>query len=396
MKRLALAYFILMAALLFPLPAFAAPTYTVEQRSTELTVETDASVHVVDYDKFAFTSPNEGIVRYFYQPESRESVKVLDVRVAPVDENGDLASDWTKLVMVDSDPESQGASPGSAAAPGERGDGVRPWYSYDISDGMMRLYFPSAAGETYLVETDYVVTNRARVFRDVGELYWRYAHSSSPVDCADVSLQVVLPLPADAVVEPGENVVAWGHGPADGTFRIGEDGTVSYHVDCVPAGHYAECHVLFPVSWLSNVSGDSPQYRTEARRAAAMSEEEGWLDANARASIWDNKVRVLFGALIVACVLLALVMAAVRKDPIRLRLSLVRISTTLLIVGIAEHLFFKEPTTTAMMLVAAAGVAMVALRVPRVADDAVDDERELADDEEEGRDDGEGGHDDGR
>ncbi len=389
MRRLALAYVVLMTALLFPLPAFAAPTYSVEQRSTTLTVETDASVHVVDYDKYAFTGPNEGIVFYFYQPEKHESVKVLDVRVAPVDENGDLASDWTKLVMVDSDPESQGAAPGSTASPSERGDGVRPWYSYNLSDGMMRLYFPASAGETYLVEADYVVTNRARVFRDVGELYWRYAHSSSPVDRSDVSLQVVLPLPADAVVEPGENVVAWGHGPEEGTFRIGDDGTVSYLVDCVPAGHYAECHVLFPVSWLSNVTGDSPQYRTEARKGAAFEDEDGWLDANARASIWDNRVRVLFGAIIVACVLLALVLAVVRKDPERLRLSLVRISTTLLIVGIAEHLFFREPITTAMLFIAAAGIAFAAICAPREPAGALDDGHEPTDELRGGRDGGE-------
>ena len=362
-KKALTACALLMALLAFPATALAAqPSFSIDSLSTDLYVETDASIHVTFCQDVTFSKPNEGLVWYLHEPETRESIKIESVRVAPIDAQGDLVEEWTELRAMGSSPDLQGRRPGDIASSDLRQPNVRPWYSYDLSDGFMRAYFPSDAA-AYRIETNYQLLNRVRMYRDVGELYWRYAHSDMPVDAHNVSLRIALPLPAGEAAIPNDTVLAWGHGPQEGSFVIGEDGSVTYRVDTVLSGHYAESHVLFPASWLANVPWSSPQYRTEMRRAAAVAEEAEWLDSNARGSIWDNKVRVMFGIVAIAALALAIAVVALRGRTVLARRGLVRIAVTLLVITIAEAFFFKEPLTTAFLLVIVIALVLLALCV---------------------------------
>ena len=339
------------------------PDYSIDRISTDLYVETNSSVHVVERQTLVFNQQAKGLVWRLFGSDEDEPVEIESVRVAQLDEAGDVTGDWVSLQLIDSDPERQGGKPGDVPDAGMRGDGTEPWCSYDASDGMMRCYFPADAG-TYLVEIDYTVPNRVTVFRDVGELNWRYVQSDMPVDVHDATLHIALPVPADVEIEPNSTVKAWGHGPSDGTLSIGEDGSVALHADTVKAGHYAEAHVLFPAYWIDNLDTSASNRRTSVRGLAASSEEADWLDQSARASIWDNKVRTVFAPLVAVAALIAIATALAFGRSMRTRRWFVRIAATLCIVALAEQAFFREPVTTVILLAAAAVIAFLAVLLP--------------------------------
>ena len=333
------AFIALTVMLLFPAQANAAqPTYTIDQLTTELYVETDASVHVIERRVITFEKTGEGFSWQLYEPEDGDVVEIVSARAVTLDGEGALEGDWTALELA-----------------------------FDDESAFVSCDFPVEL-KTYLVETDFRVSNRLPVYRDVGELHWRYAQSSMPVDAHDVSLRIALPVPAETEVVPNSTVRAWGHGPRDGSFTIGYDGSVSYWADVVPGGHYAEAHVLFPAYWLDNLGADSAQRHTSMRRASALSEEDGWVDRSARASIWDNKVRVLFLAIAGAVLCVAFILAAALGESVRTRRWLLRLAVALGIVALAESAFFREPITTCALVVASAAMALLALLMP--ADDA--------------------------
>ena len=398
--RLQLACITCMAALVamaflaaFPPSALAASgSYAIDELSTQLTVETNGAVHVVERQTLTFDEGNEGLVWYLHVPEEGESVRIASVRYAPVDTGGTLLDDWVRLQMIDSNPREQGRNPGDTADFKLRAQGVeQPWYSYNIGDGMVRCYFPTGAGaraeaesgeayHTYVVETDYTVYHRMRVYRDVAELYWRYANDSLPVEASNVSLRVQLPLPAD--IDPAQEsaeIAAWGHGPDAGTFNVGEDGTVTYLIEHLARGNYAEAHLVFPASWLDDVYMGLPNTFSELRRDAAVAEESEWVDLAQREEAWDNKVRMLFLALAVL-VMLAGVVGVIRhgRTPAARR-ALMRAAATMGIVTLGEQLFFHEPLTTLMLAALTLAMAAVALMLPLIAADGDPDDEPDAD-----------------
>ena len=370
MKRALIAFAMLVVlllpaqALVAPRLAFAAdPGYSINQLTTDIYVETDSSMHVVERQVLTFGQQNKGLVWHLQEFEQSEPVKIASVRAVQLDSEGAAVGDWLSLQHADCKPEEQGLKPGDVPDASWRGADVQPWYSYSISDNMVRCYFPADAG-TYMLEIDYTVMRRVTVFRDVGELYWRYAQSDMPVDAHDVTLRVALPVPAGYEIQPNSTVMAWGHGPVDGSFTIGEDGSVTYHVDVVQAGHYAEAHLLFPASWIDNIAIQAPNHQTEMRRADAIAEESEWLDQSARASIWDNKVRVMFMPLVAIAALVAIVAAIAFGRSPRTRRWFVRIAATLGVVALAEQAFFRESLTTCVLLAAAAVIALLAGCLP--------------------------------
>ena len=370
MKRALIAFAMLVVlllpaqALVAPRLAFAAdPGYSIDQLTTDIYVETDSSMHVVERQVLTFGQQNKGLVWHLQEFEQSEPVKIASVRAVQLDSEGAAVGDWLSLQHADCKPEEQGLKPGDVPDASWRGADVQPWYSYSISDNMVRCYFPADAG-TYMLEVDYTAMRRVTVFRDVGELYWRYAQSDMPVDAHDVSLRVALPVPAGFEIQPDTTVMAWGHGPVDGTFSVGEDGSVTYHVDVVKAGHYAEAHMLFPSNWIDNIDIQAPNHQTEMRRSDAIAEESQWLDQSARASIWDNKVRVVFMPLVAIAALVAIVIAIAFGRSSRTRRWFVRIAATLGVIALAEQAFFREPLTTCVLLIAAAAIALLAGCLP--------------------------------
>lgn len=386
MKRALLAIALAVACTL-ALPAFAFAAegdYTIDELSTEVTVETNASTHVIERQVVTFDRRNTGYIWYLHVPEDGESVRISSIRVAPVDDGGTLTGDWTRLQLVDSRPSLQGRSPGDSAALSVRSFRTQPWYSYNIGDGMVRCWFPVDSAEAavlgpspvldepsgssqmrYMIEADYTIAHRVRVYRDIAELYWRYANSSLPVDAFDVNLQIMLPVPNEALpVEAGADVTAWGHGPDGGTFEVSEDGTVTYHIDKVDRGNYAEAHVIFPAWWLGNVTPDFANVFSEQRASAAIAEESEWVDASKRGETWDFEVRVLFLALAVVVILIGVTAVARFGRSARSRRALVRVAATLGITALGEQLFFREPLTTLLLAAIAAIVAMASLMLP--------------------------------
>ena len=351
MKR-ALIAFAMLVVLLLPAQALVAPRlayaadpgYSIDQLTTDIYVETDSSMPVVERQVLTFGQQGKGLVWHLQEFEQSEPVKIASVRVVRLDSEGAAADDWLSLHHADCKPEEQGLKPGDVPDASWRGTDVQPWYSYSISDNMVRCYFPADAG-TYMLEVDYTVMRRVTVFRDVGELYWRYAQSDMPVDARDVTLRVALPVPAGYEIQPNSTVMAWGHGPADGTFSVGEDGSVTYHVDVVQAGHYAEAHLLFPASWIDNIAIQAPNHQTEMRRMP----------------------------LVAIAVLVAIVAEIAFGRSPRTRRWFVRIAATLGVIALAEQAFFREPLTTCVLLIAAAVIALLAGSLPL--NDEVPEER---------------------
>lgn len=444
MRRLAIILLTLVAMLLVaPAQAIAAGgSYSIDELSTELTVETNGAVHIVERQTLAFDDVNEGVTWYLHSPESGESVRIANVRVAPVDDGGSLLAEWTRLQMIDSDPFHQGRNPGDSAASSLREIGVQPWYSFNIGDGMIRCYFPtgrianerpskkeialndgsaeaesadtegiegaenaeralSEAGEpqaetpsdteaddatessadeptdefhTYVIETDYTVAHRVYVYRDVAELFWRYAHDSLPADANDVTFQIRLPLPADA--DPAAaigQVRAWGHGPDEGSFTIGEDGTVTYRITRVQQGNYAEAHIVFPSDWMTNMSPNAANQFSEQRGAIAVDEETEWVDTALRESAWENAVRALFLGLAVLVILAGAIGVFRHGRSPQSRRSLVRAAAALGILAAGENVVFREPMTTIMLAALAVIVAAIAFVLPATEEEAAAD-----------------------
>lgn len=357
-------------AFLFPSNAFAVGSgYSIDELSTELHVDADGAVHVVEHQIVTFEDRNEGYIWYLHAPEQDESVKINVIRTVPVDNGGALTGEWTKLQMIDVDVARQGASPGDTASYALRMRQVQPWYSYSISDGMVRSYFPAESG-AYLIESDYTVSNRILVYRDVAELYWRYAQDSLPVEAHDVTLQVSLPAPFEEGADRSQDILAWGHGPNNGSFAIGENGTVVYHVDWLERGTYAEAHILFPAYWMTSMRENAPRLYSELHMQDAIAAESEWVDSYSRGANWDYEVRVLFLGIAAVMIFIGVVCLALFGRTYRSRRALIRVACALGIVALATNLFFKEPLTVVMLLAVALIVLVVALCLPQLESDA--------------------------
>ena len=405
MRRMMFICLALVATMLAaPAAAYAVDgSYTTDELSTELTVETNSAVHVVERQTLTFSDRNAGVTWFLHVPQNSESVRISNVRVAPVDDGGTLLGDWTRLQMVDSKPDQQGKNPGDIAEPERRTIRTQPWYSYNIGDGMMRCYFPTgkaaiaanaakdpdAQGEmpdfhTYVIETDYTISHYVSVYRDIAELRWRYANYSIPNGARNVTLQVVLPLPAD--MDPAvasESIRAWGHSSDAGTFTIGENGTVTYRVERVGEGHYADAHVIFPAGWLTNIPPNAANLFSELREPDAIAEESEWVDISLREAAWDNKVRVVFLAIALLVIAIGAVSVIRHGRSARSHRALIRMAATLAIVALGEHLFFHELITTVILLLLAIVMGLVSFAIPPTDEDDADGVDEDAEDAEE-------------
>ena len=199
----------------------------------------------------------------------------------------------------------------------------------------------------------------------MAELYWRYVNDSLPVDANNVNLQVTLPIPPGLSAEAARNEIsAWGHGPTDGRFAIGEDGAVTYHMDHITRGNYAEAHIVFPAGWETDVPSNGVNQFSELRRPSAEAEEATWVDVGVREAAWDNKVRMLFLVVSLIVILVAAVNITRRGRTSRSRRTLVRTAATFAIMALGEHLFFREPLTTYALVLLAIVAALVSLAFP--------------------------------
>ncbi len=356
-----------LSAVAFRGTAWAAADYSFDELSTDLQLQSNDTAQIVERKIATFSGENKGMVWYLYEPSDTQFLKIRTMNVVPVDDGGAPLDNWVALSPRAPQPRLQGMNPGDSASYDLRQPDVAPWYSYYKKDGMIRCYFPveEDISRTYMIETVFTVENLASVYRDVGELFWTYASDRLAVDARNVSLQITLPVPVDTPFIPGEDVMAWGHGSTGGEYTINPNGTIMYQVPQVKAGNYADAHVIFPVSWLSDVGDANPQRFTELHKENAIQSEAGWVDIYALGALWDYRVRMLFFAL--AAVVLAVGVVFVVRDRagMRSRRILLRTACTLLVIGLFAQLFFFEPLTVGVLLGMALVVALVALFIPQ-------------------------------
>lgn len=273
-----------------------AADYQCSQVDLTAVVETDGSVTVTDQRTFEFPGDGEAreTLKWLYAgfPEDA-TVKVKRVRLARVDDAGNVVDEWTKLKSTTFQIPWRGGGRPEA-------DG---WAFDRFQDTLYA--FVQDLPEKAVVEVTYKVSHAVEAFDDAADFQWLYAPLDYAVDLHQVTAKVILPVAADAVVEPNENVLAWGHGPEDGSVEISQDGSITFTDPTVASSAYAEARVMFPVGWLTNLSDEdrlknqgSLQYQWTAQY------EEGWVDRDAHRVIMRDS---LASGLMGACVLLLIV-----------------------------------------------------------------------------------------
>lgn len=289
-----------------PASAWAAD-YRCLQADMTAQVETDGTMTVVDQRIFAFapseddealaaTGPQRQTLKWLYDGFTTDAeIAIKRVRMASVDAEGNVTGDWIKLKSTTFQLSwRDGGGPEHEA------------WSYDKHRSTLYAFVDSAA-DRVVFEVTYVVRAGIVAYDDAADLSWEYAPRDYPVPMHQVTATVVLPVPADDAVEPGQNVRAWGHGPADGTVDIETDGSVTFADPEVDSQAYAMGRVMFPVGWLPNLPEDirlanqgSLQYGYTTRY------EEGWVDSEAYREITRDGLAAALMALSAVLVLLGL------------------------------------------------------------------------------------------
>lgn len=307
--------FACIAILLFPHQA-QAKSYEMPKVSIAAEAQTDGSLRVVEARTFEFNGDFTAVWWTFSDLPSNAKLVVNGVHLS-----FDSSKDETGSIFGDGSSDGVGSSANSDSSAGfdaNRNGGSNPnfdidltsvsfresWrdeggpgteaYSLDEQQSTVYVFF-DASDETITVTLDYTVENGVQAYKDMAEVYWKYVGDGWEEASCDVSMTLILPVASGASVVPGNTVRAWGHGPLDGVVSVGDDGTVTYTVPKVKAGQYAEARVLFPVSWLTNLSSKAAQlHKDTARLDTVLSEESVWADQ-------ANRQRVLSLALVVAC-----------------------------------------------------------------------------------------------
>ena len=141
---------------------------------------------------------------------------------------------------------------------------------------------------------------------DCGELYWQAVGDQWGMGTDNVSVTIVLPVPAGESVVGGDNVLAWAHGPLSGTVGFNEDGTVFCYVPYVGSDSFVEPRVVFPVEWLSDMNPSSVEYRQ-----AIIDQENEWAAAADRKRALRAFLGVLVGIIGVVLALALLISAVI-------------------------------------------------------------------------------------
>ena len=248
-----------------------AKSYSMPNVHIEATIQDNGDLRVVEQRQFDFDGNFTAVWWNYANLPSGASLSVDSVRMASLDNSGTQSS-WTALPGVSFQEEWR-----SAGGPGAQA------YSFDRQENTVYAFFDETDSQI-VVELTYVVRDAVQAYSDVGELYWQFVGDRWQEDSANVSLTISLPAPEEAMILPGENVYAWGHGPLDASVEINNDATITYQVPLVSAGTYAEARVLIPSGWLSGMSAsDSNAHFASARLDTVLNEERTWADrANAQ------------------------------------------------------------------------------------------------------------------
>lgn len=265
-----------------------AKSYTMPKVDIVANAATDGSLNVVENRTFDFDGTYSAVWWTFSNLPSNANFKVNSIGVTRVDESGKALGQTTQL-------------PATAFQLSWRDSGGPSKSSYSVDVGKDTVYvFFSATDEKLVITLDYTIVNGVQAYKDVGDIYWKYVGDQWAVASENVTMTLALPVPQGVTVTPGDNVRAWGHGPLDGTVTVNTDGTVDYKVAEVKAGQYAEARVIFPTSWLTNLSGEASLIHIgDAHFEDVLTQERAWADQ-------ANRQRILSLAFIIACAVITL------------------------------------------------------------------------------------------
>lgn len=184
-------------------------------------------------------------------------------------------------------------------------------YSVDSPKDTVYVFF-QATDEILDIQLDYTVKNGVKAYKDVSEVYWKYIGTQWAEASENVTMTLRLPIPADTEVVAGENVRAWGHGPLTGTLAINGDGSVTYEVNKVRSGDFAEARVVFPREWLTSLEPTETQpYASTTALSTILKEEQEWTDEVNRQRV--ASLAVLIGFILVSILLIVWVVLSFHK-----------------------------------------------------------------------------------
>lgn len=299
-----------------PIPAFA--DYTATSIDSTASIQTNGSMRLVEQQTMLFEEDHSAVVLRFTGLPSDAVVDIMSVRIAHMNDEG-VEGEWTTLGEgsmqsawrdVFGDKSALTAKEAAAAVAAGDQDPSRALtlpdavWSFDPVNQALSVFYPFTG--KMLVEVDAAITNVVFVYDDVAELYWDYLPANASATIEDIAVSIQLPVPEGAQVVAGDNVLAWGHGP-DGIVDITSAGTIEYDVKLAEKGQYAQAHVLFPQSWLTNLPREMEVAYSGTRRDAAIAEEEVWADTWSNLRI--NGLAVDIAALIIC--IIALITATV-------------------------------------------------------------------------------------
>lgn len=265
--------------------------------STTAQVQTDNSLHVTTQRSYAFDEEYSLLTIPLSRAADESTLSVGSVRLIQVSEGGEVVSSWRTLEEVrfqsawrELFEETKGVAAdvekaaAEVRADSQSGGSADSFFTLPDGDAFAldsrndRIYvFMQPASLNTVVEFDYVIEQACTIYEDVAELYWDYVSPWLDADTGEVKAQIQLPVPEGTSIVLGETVRAWGHGP-EGSFDIGLDGTVDYLASDVRSGQFAQAHVIFPTSWLSNISFSQKLKKGGIRAEGAISGEASWTD----------------------------------------------------------------------------------------------------------------------
>ncbi len=271
-----------------PSQAFA-KSYSIPSVDIRAQLETDGSLHVVEQRQLSFDGEYSQVKWSFSQLPEIASITVNSVRVVKLSDEGNPTGETSILPSVPFDlkwRDGEDAGPGSGC------------YSLDDPANSVYVYFQEAPTNV-VVELDYTIENMAQAYDDKSEIYWQYL-SDWGVTAQNVSCTLELPVPKGTTVSAGDNVYAWGHGPAGGTVEVNNDGSVVAKVDTVKSGEYAELRVLVPTTWLTNLTAKAKKAHSgELRTDTVVKEEKTWSDSSGQNQISSLVVSAVYAAIAV-------------------------------------------------------------------------------------------------
>lgn len=150
-------------------------------------------------------------------------------------------------------------------------------YSYDQEKNTAWV-FHNIHSQDLKVTIAYEISNFAQLYRDTGELYWKFVGSGWGVDSNNVSINLTMPANINEQVKVGENLRVFAHGALDGQISANLHGKVTASVPVVKAGTFAEVRVLFPTTWLSTVPAQYVQKHDTNRISQVLEEERVWAE----------------------------------------------------------------------------------------------------------------------